>query len=209
MGTMTNSVCSIVVDAITDRRNVLISGGTGSGKSTMLNAFIKHIPAHDRLIVIEKPMELEIQHENAVRWEAVDALPGRKPISVAQLVAASLRHRPDRIIVGEVRDASAFDMLQALNTGHSGSMTTAHADSALLALNRISSLALSAHPNLDHTFVRAETASAIHYVLHVQRGREGARRVSELTRVHGYNAARNVFETETLYAQAKGQFHAA
>src|SRR5215469_8766737 len=163
------SVCDTVTTAILNRRNVLISGGTGSGKSTMLNAFAAHIPAADRLVVIEKPMELNITSPNAVRWEAADALPGRPEITVAQLVAASLRHRPDRIIVGEVRDHSAYDMLQAMNTGHSGSMTTTHADSATLALSRISALALSAYPNLVHAFVRSQTAAAIHYVLQVNR----------------------------------------
>jgi pilus assembly protein CpaF len=198
-GTMTAVVRDIAVGAILDRRNVLISGGTGSGKTTTLNAFVAHVPATDRLVVIEKPMELDIRHENAVRWEAVDALPGRTPVTVAQLVAASLRHRPDRIIVGEVRDHSAYDMLQAMNTGHSGSLTTVHADTAMLALNRISDLALSAHSNLDHSFVRTQTANAIHFVLHVNRGRDGARRVTELIRVCGYSAARNEFEVEILF----------
>ena len=144
-------------------------------------------------------MELDIHHENAVRWEAVDALPGRTPVTVAQLVAASLRHRPDRIIVGEVRDHSAYDMLQAMNTGHSGSLTTVHADTAMLALNRISDLALSAHPNLDHGFVRAQTANAIHFVLHVNRGRDGFRRVTEFLQVRGYDGARGRFEVSVLY----------
>ncbi len=179
--------------------NVLISGGTGSGKTTTLNAFMAHVPATDRLVVIEKPMELEIRHGNAVRWEAVDALAGRSAITVAQLVAAALRHRPDRIIVGEVRDHSAYDMLQAMNTGHSGSLTTVHADSAIQALLRVASLALSAHANLDHGFVRSQTAEAIHYVLHVTRLSDGPRTVSEFVQVRGYDAARAQFEVDVLY----------
>ena len=199
MGSLPTGVRDIIVAAILDRRNVLISGGTGSGKSTMLNALIAHIPPNDRLIVIEKPMELEIKNQNAVRWEAVDALPGRTAKTVAQLVAASLRHRPDRIIVGEVRDESAYNMLQAMNTGHSGSMTTTHADNALLALNRISDLALSAHSNLDHSFVRSQTADAIHYVLQVNRHRDGSRGVTELVRVRGYDSRNHTFHVEHLY----------
>ena len=123
-GTLPAEVREVVVGAILDFKNVLVSGGTGSGKTTTLNAFIAHVPATDRLVVIEKPMELNIEHDNVVRWEAVDALPGRTAVTVAQLVAASLRHRPDRIIVGEVRDHSAYDMLQAIDTGHSGSIST-------------------------------------------------------------------------------------
>ena len=199
MGSLPATVREVVISAILDRRNVLISGGTGSGKSTMLNALIAHIPANDRLVIIEKPMELEIKNQNAVRWEAVDALPGRSPKTVAHLVAASLRHRPDRIIVGEVRDESAYDMLQAMNTGHSGSMTTTHADSAELALHRISDLALSAHANLDHGFVRSQTAEAIHYVLQVSRRRDGSRGVTELVRVRGYDSRNHTFDIEQLY----------
>jgi pilus assembly protein CpaF len=187
------------VNAILQRRNVLISGGTGSGKSTTLNAFVAHIPVADRLIVIEKPIELQIDRANAVRWEAIDELPGRGAITVAQLVTAALRHRPDRIIIGEVRDYSAYHMLQAMNTGHSGSMTTTHADSALLSLNRISDLALSAHSNLDHQFLRSQTADALHYVLQINRQRGGERRVTELVRVHGYDTSRQRFEIEHLY----------
>ena len=199
MGSLPASVCDTVIAAILDRRNVLISGGTGSGKSTMLNAFVAHIPATDRLVVIENPMELDIANPNAVRWEALDPLPGRPEVTVAQLVAASLRHRPDRIIIGEVRDHSAYDMLQAMNTGHSGSMTTTHADTATLALNRVSALALSAHPNLDHTFVRSQTADAIHYVLQVSRNNDGRRRVTELVKVQDYDSQLHTFRVEHFY----------
>src|SRR5215469_11975678 len=204
MGSLPASVRDAVIAAILNRRNILISGGTGSGKSTMLNAFVAHIPPSDRLIVIEKPMELAIANPNAVRWEAVDPLPARPEVTVAQLVAAALRHRPDRIIVGEVRDHSAYDMLQAMNTGHSGSMTTTHADSAAFALSRISALALSAHPNLDHTFVRSQTADAIHYVLQVNRQQDGRRRVTELVKVLDYDSTANTFHVEHLYCYQCG-----
>ncbi len=200
-------VRDIVVEAILHRRNVLVSGGTGSGKSTMLNAFTAHIPAADRLIVIEKPIELQVNHANVVRWEAIDELPGRPAISVAHLITAALRHRPDRIIVGEVRDHSAYDMLQAMNTGHSGSMTTTHADSAISALHRISDLALSAHSNLDHQFVRSQTADALHYVLQVNRYPDGARRVTEMVKVLGYNTLRHVFEVDVIYRFEPAKLH--
>jgi len=205
-GSLPAAVRDAVIGAILDRRNVLISGGTGSGKSTMLNAFVAHVPPTDRLVVIEKPMELSIGNPNTVRWEALDPLPGRPEVTVAQLVAASLRHRPDRIVVGEVRDHSAYDMLQAMNTGHSGSMTTTHADSALFALNRISALALSAHPNLDHSFVRSQTADAIHFVLQVNRQQDGMRRVTEFVKVLDYDSRQQAFRVEHIYQyQASGR----
>jgi len=130
-------------------------------------------------------------------------LPGRPPISVAHLVTAALRHRPDRIIIGEVRDHSAYDMLQAMNTGHSGSMTTVHADAASLALNRLADLALSAHSNLDHTFVRAQVADAIHFVVQANRHRDGTRRITEVVQVHGYDSTHQRFHTELLYEYSR------
>ena len=111
----------------------------------------------------------------------------------------ALRHRPDRIVVGEVRDHSAYDMLQAMNTGHSGSLTTVHADSAIQALYRIAALALSAHPNLDPGFVRSQTADAIHFVLHVSRDHQGSRRVTEFGQVFGYDTSRAQFDFRRFF----------
>lgn len=199
MGSLAERIRDRVVSEILDRRNILISGGTSSGKTTLVNAFIQHIPAQERLLAIEKPAELNIRHDNAVRWEAVDELPGRPAVTVSNLLVAALRHRPDRIILGEVRDHSAYDLLQAMNTGHSGTLSTIHADHALAALHRLSGLALSAHSNLSHEFVRAETAAAIHFVMHVQRGRDGKRRVTELVKVLGYSNSRQAFEVESIH----------
>ncbi|GAC1699906.1 MAG: hypothetical protein NVS9B4_00240 [Candidatus Acidiferrum sp.] len=198
-GTLPESITPRLLYAIINRQNVLISGSTGSGKTTILNALLRRIPEHERIIVIEKPMELDIQHGNAVRWEAVDSIARDRPgISVSQLVVAALRHRPDRIIVGEVRDHAAYDMLQAMNTGHE-SLSTIHAANALEALERVSTLALAAHPNLGQAFVRAQTAGAIHFVMHVARDSTGRRRVTEFLRVTGYDTARNRFECQTCY----------
>jgi pilus assembly protein CpaF len=198
-GSLTEQVRDAVVRLIGERKNGLISGGTGSGKTTIMRALLDHIPLHERLIVIEQPAELKLSHPNAVRWEAVEAIPGQVAITASQLVAAALRHRPDRIIMGEIRDECGYDLLQAMNTGHGGTLSTIHAKSAWDALNRLSDLALSARPNLNHSFIRSETAEAIDFVLYCERDHTGLRRVRELITVTGYNHQEHCFETEDVY----------
>jgi pilus assembly protein CpaF len=188
-----------VVRLIQQRKNGIISGGTGSGKSTLLKALLDHVPLHERLVVIEQPAELKIAHPNAVRWEAVDAIPGQVAITPSQLVAAALRHRPDRIIMGEIRDECGYDLLQAMNTGHGGTLSTLHADSALDALDRLADMALSARTNLDQAFVRSQTGKAVNFVLHCERDATGGRRVRELISVSGYSHAEQCFQTEEIY----------
>jgi pilus assembly protein CpaF len=188
-----------VVRLVGDRKNGIISGGTGSGKTTLMKALLDHVPLHERLIVIEQPAELKVAHPNVIRWEAVEAIPGQVAITPSQLLAAALRHRPDRIIMGEIRDECGYDLLQAMNTGHGGTLSTIHAKSAWDALNRLSDLALSARPNLNHAFVRSETAEAIDFVLYCERDPTGRRRVRELIAVTGYAHADESFETEDIY----------
>ena len=154
-----------------------------------MKALLDHIPVHERLVVIEQPAELKISHPNAVRWEAVEEIPGQVAITPSELLAAALRHRPDRIIMGEIRDECGYDLLQAMNTGHGGTLSTIHAKSAWDALNRLSDLALSARPNLNHAFMRSETAEAIDFVLYCERDHTGRRRVRELITVNGYSHA--------------------
>jgi pilus assembly protein CpaF len=198
-GSLPALVRDTVVHLIGKRKNGLISGGTGSGKTTLMKALLDHIPPHERLIVIEQPAELKIAHQNAVRWEAVEAIPGQVAVTASQLVAAALRHRPDRIIMGEIRDECGYDLLQAMNTGHGGTLSTIHAKSAWDALSRLSDLALSARPNLNHSFVRSETAEAIDFVLYCQRDHTGQRRVRELITVTGYSHEEQSFQTQEVY----------
>jgi len=188
-----------VLTLIQKRKNGIISGGTGSGKSTLMKALLDHVPLHERLVVIEQPAELKIAHPNAVRWEAVDAIPGQVAIAPSQLVAAALRHRPDRIIMGEIRDECGYDLLQAMNTGHGGTLSTLHADSAVDALDRLADMALSARTNLDQAFVRSQTGKAVDFVLHCERDHTGRRRVRELITVSGYSHSEQCFQTEEVY----------
>jgi pilus assembly protein CpaF len=198
-GSLAGFVRDAAVDLIARRKNGIISGGTGSGKSTLMKALLDHVPLHERLVVIEQPAELKIAHPNAVRWEAVDAIPGQVAITPSQLVAAALRHRPDRIIMGEIRDECGYDLLQAMNTGHGGTLSTLHADSAVDALDRLADMALSARTNLDQAFVRSQTGKAVDFVLHCERDAKGRRRVRELITVAGYSHADQCFQTEDIY----------
>ena len=203
-GSLPRQVRDTVVRLVGERKNGIISGGTGSGKTTLMKSLLDHIPHHERLIVIEQPAELQVAHPNAVRWEAVEAIPGQVAITPSQLLAAALRHRPDRIIMGEIRDECGYDLLQAMNTGHGGTLSTIHAKSAWDALNRLSDLALSARPNLNHAFVRSETAEAIDFVLYCERDHAGKRHVRELIHVAGYNHAEQSFQTEDIYRASAG-----
>jgi pilus assembly protein CpaF len=198
-GSFPSLVRDDVLNLIVKRKNGIISGGTGSGKSTLMKALLDHVPMHERLVVIEQPAELKIAHPNAVRWEAVAAIPGQVAISPSQLVAAALRHRPDRIIMGEIRDECGYDLLQAMNTGHGGTLSTLHADSAVDALDRLADMALSARTNLDQAFVRSQTGKAVDFVLHCERDHKGRRRVRELITVSGYSHVEQCFLTKEIY----------
>jgi pilus assembly protein CpaF len=198
-GSLPSHVRNEIVSLMNAKKNGIISGGTGSGKTTLMKALLDHVPGHERLVIIEQPAELMVSHPNAVRWEAVEAIPGQVAITSSQLLAAALRHRPDRIIMGEIRDECGYDLLQAMNTGHGGTLSTIHAKSAWDALNRLSDLALSARANLNHAFVRSETAEAIDFVLYCERDHTGRRRVRELVKVNGYTHADQSFQTEDIY----------
>ena len=198
-GSLPTHVRDTVVRLIGARKNGIIAGGTGSGKTTLMKALLDHIPMQERLIVIEQPAELKIAHPNAVRWEAVAAIPGQVAVTPSQLVAAALRHRPDRIIMGEIRDECGYDLLQAMNTGHGGTLSTLHADSAVDALDRLADMALSARTNLDQQFIRSQTGKAVDYVLYCERDSTGRRRVRELITVKGYSHTEQSFETEEIY----------
>jgi pilus assembly protein CpaF len=211
VGAVTRTAATPLADAITAQHNILIAGGTGTGKTTLLNALAAQIPDGDRIIVIEETAEIHLDKPNLLRLEArrAQAPLGREqplpPVTIADLVRASLRHRPDRILVGEVRGPEAFDLLQALNTGHLGSLSTIHANSAEQALTRLAHCVLTANVGLPHRSVREAIGLAIQLVVHIARI-NGVRRVTEITRVTGYDVVSDRFRLETpaLLAAAKG-----
>jgi pilus assembly protein CpaF len=179
------------------RQNVLISGGTGSGKTTLLNALMALIPEDERILVIEDTAELVCERPNVVRLEAKRDQIGVPAVTVRDLLRASLRLRPDRIVVGEVRGGEAFDLLQALNTGHGGSLSTLHANSAPAALDRFASCVLQSGIDMPFNAVRRAISDAIDVVLHVDRQR-GRRIVTEALRVLRFDDARDALTTVPL-----------
>jgi pilus assembly protein CpaF len=194
IGTMTPDVLSAVREAITGNENILISGGTSTGKTTLLNALAAFLPVDDRVVLIEDTAELQIDRPNLVRFEARREQVGLPAVTIRELLRATLRHRPDRIIVGEVRGGEAFDLLQALNTGHAGSLSTIHANSAEQALARLASCVVQSGVELPYQAVRYQIADAIDLVLHLVR-RPGMRVVESLIRVGHYDADRDRYDT--------------
>jgi pilus assembly protein CpaF len=183
-GTFTEDMASFLKSAVRHRANMLVSGGTGSGKTTLLNVLSSFIPRPERLITIEDAAELRIEHPHVISLESRPPnIEGRGEVTVRDLVRNSLRMRPDRIIVGEVRGPEALDMLQAMNTGHPGSLSTAHANSAADLLARLETMVLMSEVNLDVAAVRRQAASAVDLVLHTVRTEGGRRVLANVTSV--------------------------
>ena len=169
--------------AARSRLNILVSGGTGSGKTTLLNAMSQFIDHSERIITIEDAAELQLQQPHVIRLETrPPSLEGTGQVTQRDLVRNALRMRPDRIIVGEVRGAEAFDMLQAMNTGHDGSMSTVHANSARDALTRIENMVQMGQVNLPSRAIRLQIVAALDLIVHVERMRDGERRMSRSRR---------------------------
>lgn len=188
-GALSESEAASAVGAIRQRRNVLISGATGSGKTTLLQALADRFDERERVVVIEDTRELALEAPNCVRLEARR---GDRPITIRELVRHALRHRPDRIVVGEVRGPEARDLLAALNTGHGGSLTTLHAHSAERAPRRLASMAQEADGQMPWEALCAQVAEAIDVVIQVERDpASGKRRVVACRELEGYDRARD------------------
>jgi pilus assembly protein CpaF len=185
-GSITEKAVHFLDACVRGKLNVLISGGTGTGKTTLLNALSASIPEAERIVTIEDAAELQLQQQHVIRLESrPQNIEGEGEVRIRELVRNSLRMRPDRIVVGEVRGAETLDMLQAMNTGHEGSLTTIHANSPRDALNRLETLVLMAGLDIPHRAIREQVASALDLIVHITRLVDGTRRVSHITEVVG------------------------
>ena len=197
LGTWSPPLRDFLAKAVRAHLSILVSGGTGSGKTTTLNALSAFVPAGERIVTIEDTAELRLQQPHVVRLEArPPSVEGRGEVTIRRLVRNALRMRPDRIVVGEVRGPEALDMLSAMSTGHDGSLCTVHAGSPAEALRRLETLALMAGVGLPHAAIREQVADAVDLIVHQARHRDGARRVvavAEVVRVAGGPAARELY----------------
>jgi pilus assembly protein CpaF len=204
-GTMTAATANLLAACVRGKLNILISGGTGSGKTTTLNVVSSFIPANERIVTIEDAAELQLRQEHVVRMESRPSnIEGRGEITTRDLVRNSLRMRPDRIIVGEVRDGAAVDMLQAMNTGHDGSLTTLHANSPRDALSRLETMVLMAGVELPTRAIREQAASAIDIIVHQSRLRDGTRRITHITEVIGMESEVITLQDLFIFDHAAG-----
>jgi len=186
VGSMTKECADVLKGVVRCRLNLLISGGTGTGKTTMLNAVSRYIGEKERIVTIEDAAELQLQQRHVCRMETRPAnIEGRGEITQRELVKNALRMRPDRIIVGEVRGGEAFDMMQAMNTGHDGSITTVHANSPRDALSRLEQMVSMANLDIPARAIRAQIASALNVVVQIKRFADGVRRVVSVQEITG------------------------
>jgi pilus assembly protein CpaF len=185
-GTITPESIEFLKACVIARINMVISGGTGSGKTTMLNVISQYIPGDERILTIENAAELQLRQEHVVTLESRPPnIEGRGEVTIQDLVVNSLRMRPDRIIVGEIRDEAALDMLQAMNTGHEGSMTTAHSNSPRDTISRIETMTMMAGMDLPTRAIREQIASALELVVHLERMRDGTRKLTHISEIQG------------------------
>jgi pilus assembly protein CpaF len=210
--TLNHAMLRFLQTAVQQRKNIIISGGTGTGKSTLLNILSRFIPAGERIVTIEDAAELDLPHPNLVALEARPSNPdGSGLITIRDLVINSLRMSPDRIIVGECRGGEALDMLQAMNTGHDGSLTTLHANSPRDCLNRLEVLVLMSGIDLPVTSIRSQISSAIDYVVQITRFPCGTRKVTSISEISGMEAQiiqlGEIYRFQQADYQEKGKVH--
>jgi pilus assembly protein CpaF len=185
-GSVSQEILHFMKACVESRLNIVISGGTGSGKTTLLNILSQFIPGDDRIVTIENAAELQLRQEHVVTLESRPPnIEGKGEVTIRQLVINALRMRPDRIIVGEIRDEAALDMLQAMNTGHDGSMTTAHSNGPRDTLSRLETMVMMAGMELPVRAIREQVSSAIDLVIHQERMRDGTRKIVQVTEVSG------------------------
>ncbi len=205
IGSLSGGMVELLRAAVRGRLNIVVAGGTASGKTTLLNSLSAFIPSDERIVTIEDAAELRLQQDHVVALETRPAnLEGRGEVTIRQLVRNALRMRPDRIVVGEVRAGEALDMLQAMNTGHDGSLTTVHANAPRDVLSRIETMVLMAGFELPMRAIREQIASALDLIVHAQRMRDGSRRVTHITEVQGMEGEVIVLQDLFRYKPSEG-----
>jgi pilus assembly protein CpaF len=199
-GTLTANLAERLADFVVQRKNILICGGTSSGKTTLLNSLAEFIPDHERIVLIEDTAELQIQKVNIVRFEARREQNGLPAVTIRDLLKATLRHRPDRIILGEIRGGEAFDLLQLLNTGHSGTLSTVHANSAAQGISRFATCVLQSGVEMPYAAIKKNIADSLNVIVQIER-RPGVRFVSEVLELCTFDPTFDRYEFRSLYAR--------
>jgi pilus assembly protein CpaF len=201
-GTLERWLANQLESYVLGRKNLLIAGSTGAGKTSLANVLCKFIPPDERIVLIEDTSEIHLCQENLVRFEARQPHNGSPAITIRDLLKASLRHRPDRLILGEIRGSEAFDLLQLLNTGHAGSLSTVHATSAKQALARFTSCVLQSGVDLPYRAIKTNVGDSVNVVVHLER-RPGRRFVSEVVEIHGYDPDRDEYNYGFIFDSHK------
>jgi len=204
VGTLDRTLANRFEDYVLARKNILISGGTGTGKTTLLSILGKFIPPDERILVIEDTAEIQLAQENLVRFEARREQNGLPAVAIRDLLKAALRHRPDRIVLGEIRGGEAFDLLQLLNTGHSGTLSTIHANSAHQGLARFTSCVLQSGVDLPYRAIKTNIADSLNVVIHVER-RPGRRYIAEVVLINRYDPDADLFDYGAVFLAQRGQ----
>jgi pilus assembly protein CpaF len=197
-GTLDQHLANRLEDYVLSRKNVLISGGTSCGKSSLLNILARFIPEDERILLIEDTAEIQLGHANLVRFEARQAQNGAPGIAIRDLLKAALRHRPDRLILGEIRGGEAFDLLQLLNTGHAGTLSSIHANSAKQGLARFTSCVLQSGVELPYRSVKSNIADSLQVVIQMER-RPGRRYISQVLEINSYDPDADLFDYCVIY----------
>jgi pilus assembly protein CpaF len=199
-GTLTADLVDQLAEYVAQHKNILICGGTSSGKTTLANVLTEFIPEHERIVLIEDTAEIQIQKENVLRFEARREQNGLQAVTIRDLLKATLRHRPDRIILGEIRGGEAFELLQLLNTGHSGTISTVHANSAAQGISRFTTCVLQSGVEMPYRAIKTNIADSLNIVIQIER-HPGTRFVSEVLEIRGYNPETEHYELRCIYSR--------
>jgi pilus assembly protein CpaF len=200
VGTVTPDLAKQLEGYVAQRKNILICGGTGSGKTTLANILTQFIPDHERIVLIEDTAEIQIQKENLLRFEARREQNGLPAVTIRDLLKATLRHRPDRIIVGEIRGGEAFDLLQLLNTGHSGTLSTVHANSAAQGISRFTTCVLQSGVQIPYRAIKTNIADSLNIIVQIER-RPGIRFISEVLEISAYHPENDNYDLRPVYVR--------